>query len=131
MRPFDLREFAELRYRDGEPFGLEILELLDLEPLADMGLELLEALEKATEKKFPDGEGWRHIEMLEDQQTALGEIATSLVAAGFDKGANGLPLDPPDAVTEILAKLEDQGTELEALRKELEELKTPKLEYDL
>ena len=120
MPPFDLREFAELRYRDGEPFGLAILELLDLEPEAERGRELLKTLTEATDKLFPDGEEWRHVEFLKDKKTLLDEIDTALKTAGFETG------DIDDRVTDFLAKLEDVKTERDALLKEVEELRAAK-----
>ena len=125
MVPFDLREFAELRYRNGEPFGLSILELLDLEPEAERGRELLEALAEATGLTPPDGEEYRHVEYLADRSNILEEVDDVLKDAGFVDG------DIDGRVRKILAKLEDVEFELEALQNELEDLKAPKPEYDL
>lgn len=122
MVPFDLQEFAELRYRDGEPFGLDILKLLDLEPEAEMGRELLEALEKATGKIFPDGEEWRHIEHLADKAQALDEVTDRLKKLNYEG-------DLDEMVTSLLAKLEDAETELEALK--APDVVADPLEYDL
>lgn len=122
MVPFDLQEFAELRYRDGEPFGLDILKLLDLEPEAEMGRELLEALEKATGKIFPDGEEWRHIEHLADKAQALDEVTDRLKKLNYEG-------DLDEMVTSLLAKLEDAETELEALK--APDVVAEPLEYDL
>lgn len=122
MVPFDLREFAELRYRDGEPFGLDILELLDLEPEAEMGRELLEALAEATGKLFPDGEEWRHVEHLADKAQTLDEVADLLKKLNYEG-------DLDEMVTTLLAKLEDAETELEALK--APDVVAEPLEYDL
>lgn len=125
MVPFDLREFAELRYRNGEPFGLSILELLDLEPEVEMGLELLKALENATGLTPPDGEEYRHVEYLVDRSSILEVVDDVLKDAGFVEG------DIDDRVRKILAELEDVETERDALLKEVEDLRAAKLEYDL
>lgn len=56
MRPFDLAEWAQsLRMASDSQiadFGREVLDLIDLEPLADRYTELIELLERATEKTF-------------------------------------------------------------------------------
>jgi len=56
MRPFDLTEWAQsLRLASDSQlaeFGAEVLDLIDREPMADLYLELIESLEKATSKKF-------------------------------------------------------------------------------
>ena len=125
MVPLDLREFADQRYRDGEPFARELLDLLDQEPMIDLCHELLEQLKKASGLDVKNGEEWRHVEFLEGKATELEKIDDLLKTAGFDQ----MGID--DRVTEVLANLEDAETEVAALRKELEELKAPKLEYDL
>lgn len=56
MRPLDLTEWAQSLRRASDSqiadFGLEILDLIDREPLADRYTELIELLERATEKTF-------------------------------------------------------------------------------
>lgn len=122
MTPFDIREFAELRYRDGEPFGLEILELLDLEPEAEMGRKLLEELAGASGLTVKDGEEWRHIEHLADKAQALDEVTDRLKKLNYEG-------DLDEMVTSLLAKLEDAETELEALK--APDVVADPLEYDL
>ena len=113
MVPLDLREFAESRYRDGKPFGRDLLELVDNEWMADSYLEIIKQLEGVTEKKFPDGEEWRHVEHLEDKAATLERLTDELHKAGYEGHLD-------EMITSLLAKLEDVETERDALKTGLE-----------
>lgn len=128
MRPLDLEEFAQSLYvgqdRDKADFGDAILCLLATEWMGDSYREFVNEMEKLNDKKFEDAENWRHLEIFENQKSALDEIETSLKAAEFEG-------DIPAMVDEALANLLECQAELISLREELAELKTPKLEWDL
>lgn len=81
LKPLDLSEWAQGLLtgpdRMASDMAREILDLIDLEPVAERYTELVERLEKIADKKFytnPEDEAWRWAEYVEAGFAELDEF---------------------------------------------------------